>query len=158
MACWWATWLYRSWRREMGRWIGCYSISTGSGGKLLLLLLLLLFSFWVLSLILCRLTPPMMLVLLVYTAYFQYWGSGPQWPQRSPDHAVCSSYWWRNLIYIQNFFPLSEEVKLNLEWGSYILTIVWRGKTWNRVLIFLLLYEGVKLRMRFLYSYCCMKG
>lgn len=64
-----------------------------------------------------RLTPPLMLVLLVYTAYFQYWGSGPLWPPRSPDHDQCSQYWWRNLLYIQNFFPLSEEC---VAWGWYL--------------------------------------
>ncbi|XP_062589905.1 nose resistant to fluoxetine protein 6-like [Saccostrea cucullata] len=64
-----------------------------------------------------RLTPAMMLVILVYTAYFQYWGSGPLWPLTSPDYQNCKDYWWRNLLYIQNFFSVSKEC---MGWGWYL--------------------------------------
>ncbi|XP_062587685.1 O-acyltransferase like protein-like, partial [Saccostrea cucullata] len=58
-----------------------------------------------------------MLFILVYTAYFQYWGSGPLWPLTSPDYHNCKEYWWRNLLYIQNFFPVGEEC---IGWGWYL--------------------------------------
>ncbi|XP_061170043.1 nose resistant to fluoxetine protein 6-like [Saccostrea echinata] len=64
-----------------------------------------------------RLTPAMMLVILVNTAYFQYWGSGPYWPSRSTDHDQCTRYWWLNLLYIQNFFPIKMQC---LRWGWYV--------------------------------------
>ncbi|XP_062589908.1 nose resistant to fluoxetine protein 6-like [Saccostrea cucullata] len=64
-----------------------------------------------------RLTPTFMLFILVYTAYFQYWGSGPLWPLTSPDYQRCKNYWWRNLLYIQSFFPVSEEC---IGWGWYL--------------------------------------
>ncbi|KAJ8300277.1 hypothetical protein KUTeg_021796 [Tegillarca granosa] len=35
----------------------------------------------------------------------EYWSDGPFWPDRSPDYNQCTKYWWRNLLYIQNFFP-----------------------------------------------------
>ncbi|XP_062573364.1 nose resistant to fluoxetine protein 6-like [Saccostrea cucullata] len=58
------------------------------------------------------LTPTFMLFILVYTAYFQYRGSGPLWTLTSPDYQKCKDYWWRNILYIQNFFTVSEEVNL----------------------------------------------
>ncbi|XP_048774347.2 nose resistant to fluoxetine protein 6-like isoform X2 [Ostrea edulis] len=64
-----------------------------------------------------RLTPALMLFTLLYTAYFQYWGSGPFWPKKSFDYQQCKNNWWRNLLYIQNFFPISEQC---IGWGWYL--------------------------------------
>lgn len=33
------------------------------------------------------------------------------------DHLVCSQYWWRTLMYIQNWYPLTE---LCMTWSWYL--------------------------------------
>lgn len=50
-----------------------------------------------------RLTPPYMLVMMVYIPLFQYWGDGPYWPQTGIEINYCKDTWWYNLLYINNF-------------------------------------------------------
>lgn len=50
-----------------------------------------------------RLTPPYMLVLMVYVPLLQYWGDGPYWPITGVEKDYCSDTWWYNLLYINNF-------------------------------------------------------
>lgn len=71
-----------------------------------------------------RLTPALMLFTLLYTAYFQYWGSGPFWPKKSFDYQQCKNNWWRNLLYIQNFFPISEQVNFLLIKGTSLDAVI----------------------------------
>ncbi|RUS88829.1 hypothetical protein EGW08_003374, partial [Elysia chlorotica] len=49
-----------------------------------------------------RLTPPYMLVLMVYVSLFHYTGDGPIWPQKSIEPDECEGNWWANLLYINN--------------------------------------------------------
>ncbi|OWF39479.1 Nose resistant to fluoxetine protein 6 [Mizuhopecten yessoensis] len=62
-------------------------------------------------------TPAYMLVLVTYIGLFHYWGDGPFWPQHAPGYDVCIKYWWRNLLYIQNFFPVTEQC---IGWSWYL--------------------------------------
>ncbi|XP_069121441.1 nose resistant to fluoxetine protein 6-like [Argopecten irradians] len=64
-----------------------------------------------------RLTPAYMLVLLMYIGLFQYWGDGPFWPQFAPGYDICVKHWWRNLLYIQNFFSVTEQC---IGWSWYL--------------------------------------
>lgn len=50
-----------------------------------------------------RLTPPYMLVLMVYVSLFHYTGSGPNWPKDGPEKNHCEKAWYYNLLYINNF-------------------------------------------------------
>lgn len=59
-----------------------------------------------------RLTPPYMLFMMVYVCLGIYMYNGPQWSQTTPlmNGAKCMDYWWRNLLYINNFFPVADMV------------------------------------------------
>ncbi|XP_003384838.1 PREDICTED: O-acyltransferase like protein-like [Amphimedon queenslandica] len=56
-----------------------------------------------------RLTPTYMFVLFFYWFLSVYLGKGPRTPSiAGPDslaYKYCSSYWWTNLLYINNFYP-----------------------------------------------------
>ncbi|XP_063424815.1 nose resistant to fluoxetine protein 6-like [Mytilus trossulus] len=64
-----------------------------------------------------RLTPPYMLVLMVFTGLYPYLGSGPFWSdsRKSPDN--CHTNWWYNLLYINNFNKESNEC---FGWAWYL--------------------------------------
>ncbi|XP_033725178.1 nose resistant to fluoxetine protein 6-like [Pecten maximus] len=64
-----------------------------------------------------RLTPAYMLIMVTYIGLFHYWGDGPFWPQFAPGYDVCIKHWWRNLLYIQNFFPVTEQC---IGWSWYL--------------------------------------
>ncbi|KFM59972.1 Nose resistant to fluoxetine protein 6, partial [Stegodyphus mimosarum] len=49
-----------------------------------------------------RLTPVYMLILAFSATVYFYLGSGPFWPTTTTD-ANCKTYWWMNLLYINNF-------------------------------------------------------
>lgn len=51
-----------------------------------------------------RITPPYMLVLLFATCLTQYLGNGPEYPTKEGFNPDCRETWWRNLLYINNFF------------------------------------------------------
>ncbi|XP_076093698.1 nose resistant to fluoxetine protein 6-like [Mytilus galloprovincialis] len=51
-----------------------------------------------------RLTPPYMLVLMVYVSLFPYTGSGPEWKKDGNEYNYCKTSWYYNLLYINNFF------------------------------------------------------
>ncbi|KAL5011558.1 hypothetical protein ScPMuIL_010109 [Solemya velum] len=63
-----------------------------------------------------RLTPCYMLVIMTYSTLFQYWGSGPFWPETGID-PNCRDYWWTNLLYINNFFDMT---KMCMGWSWYL--------------------------------------
>ncbi|XP_025112929.1 nose resistant to fluoxetine protein 6-like isoform X2 [Pomacea canaliculata] len=62
-----------------------------------------------------RLTPAYMLVIMVYTCLSPYWGDGPLWPATLGDRDNCNSYWWRNLLYINNLVH-TEQMCLGQSW------------------------------------------
>ena len=53
-------------------------------------------------------------LIMIDVAYSKYVGNGPFAPD--PDSPAmdnkCSKYWWRNLLYINNFFKSSEMVRI----------------------------------------------
>ncbi|XP_060067986.1 nose resistant to fluoxetine protein 6-like [Ylistrum balloti] len=51
-----------------------------------------------------RLTPPYMLVMFIYVALLRYTGDGPFWQENGFEKDFCAQTWWRNLLYINNFF------------------------------------------------------
>lgn len=55
-----------------------------------------------------RLTPPYMLIILIYVCLGPYWGEGPFWPDKQGDHDSCKTSWWTNLLYINNFVDLDK--------------------------------------------------
>ncbi|KAJ8321301.1 hypothetical protein KUTeg_001159 [Tegillarca granosa] len=65
--------------------------------------------------ILDRLTPPYMLVLMVYVPLFPYMSNGPVWPQNGVEKDFCAQSWWTNLLYINNFLYDSVEGQTQAE-------------------------------------------
>lgn len=53
-----------------------------------------------------RLTPSYMFVILFYANLNAFLGEGPLW-YGSQVRTPCDSYWWTNLLYINNFHPFS---------------------------------------------------
>ncbi|XP_064599084.1 nose resistant to fluoxetine protein 6-like [Liolophura sinensis] len=64
-----------------------------------------------------RLTPPYMLVMMVYVPLFKYWGSGPQWPVNGIEPNYCEESWWTNLLYINNLVQVE---KMCMGWSWYL--------------------------------------
>ncbi|XP_053380236.1 nose resistant to fluoxetine protein 6-like [Mercenaria mercenaria] len=64
-----------------------------------------------------RLTPPYMLLLMLYVPTFKYWADGPFWPQIGVDVDECNDAWWTNLLYINN---LVRTDKLCTGWSWYL--------------------------------------
>lgn len=62
-----------------------------------------------------RLTPAYAFCILISTGLYSKFGDGPFWPTTAASFsAACKSYWWTNLLYINNMYPatLVEEVTL----------------------------------------------
>ena len=59
----------------------------------------------------CRLTPPYMLFMMFNSCLVRYLYDGPQWTIGDDDK--CLTYWWRNLLYINNLFPAKDLVCRN---------------------------------------------
>ncbi|XP_060075442.1 nose resistant to fluoxetine protein 6-like [Ylistrum balloti] len=64
-----------------------------------------------------RLTPAYMLVLMVNACLSRYWGDGPFWPKDGFERNYCEDSWWKNLLYINNFFDSSD---MCLSWSWYL--------------------------------------
>ena len=54
---------------------------------------------------LLRLSPTYYLTVFLYFKVLPYVGSGPLW--FFTDFSRCEKYWWTNLLYINNFYPVS---------------------------------------------------
>ncbi|KAL5012342.1 hypothetical protein ScPMuIL_010893 [Solemya velum] len=63
-----------------------------------------------------RLTPPYMLFMFVFVALMAYTGNGPNWDGNQPGLNYCKSNWWKNLLYINNFFKRSESNCMAQTW------------------------------------------
>ncbi|XP_060661802.1 nose resistant to fluoxetine protein 6 [Drosophila nasuta] len=58
---------------------------------------------------LMRIVPPLAALILFCTFVLPLWGSGPQWNLVVGHHAdICKQHWWRNLLFIHNYFGFSE--------------------------------------------------
>ncbi|KAL3277718.1 hypothetical protein HHI36_013061 [Cryptolaemus montrouzieri] len=64
-----------------------------------------------------RLTPAYMFVLGVNELILRYLHNASVFSPAIIDHITCSEYWWRNALYINNFFPQTEFCML---WSWYI--------------------------------------
>lgn len=60
-----------------------------------------------------RLTPSLFAVVVFYAYVMEHLGSGPQWSSSITANAdLCKSNFWRNIIYIQNFFQFEDMVRI----------------------------------------------
>lgn len=57
-----------------------------------------------------RLTPPYMLLLMLYVPTVKYWADGPFWPQNGFEINECRDTWWRNMLYINNVYLDNSQV------------------------------------------------
>ncbi|XP_066150020.1 nose resistant to fluoxetine protein 6-like [Euwallacea fornicatus] len=64
-----------------------------------------------------RLTPPYLFVLGVNEVVMRYVHNNSVFTPAVIDHITCEKYWWRNALYINNFFPQAEFCML---WSWYI--------------------------------------
>ncbi|XP_013412631.1 nose resistant to fluoxetine protein 6 isoform X2 [Lingula anatina] len=65
-----------------------------------------------------RLTPPYMLVLLVYVPTIYYWTNGPMWVSTVDGFdPYCGESWWTNLLYINN---VVKSKKMCMGWSWYL--------------------------------------
>jgi peptidoglycan/LPS O-acetylase OafA/YrhL len=54
---------------------------------------------------LLRIVPPLAALILFCTYVLPLLGSGPQWNLVITHHSdICKTYWWRNLMFIHNYF------------------------------------------------------
>lgn len=65
---------------------------------------------------LLRLSPAYYLVMLFSFKVLPYIGSGPIW--YLPDVSRCENYWWTNVLYINNFYPVvySDQCYYGITW------------------------------------------
>jgi Acyltransferase family len=60
-----------------------------------------------------RLVLPLTIVLLFYAFIWEHLGTGPQWSAVVDKNAdLCKESMWKNLLFIQNFFPIEDMVSL----------------------------------------------
>ncbi|XP_064617017.1 nose resistant to fluoxetine protein 6-like [Liolophura sinensis] len=64
-----------------------------------------------------RLTPAYMLVMMVDICLLRYFGDGPIWPQQGLEVNFCKDSWWKNLLYINNFFSFYSGC---MSWAWYL--------------------------------------
>ena len=64
---------------------------------------------------LLRLSPAYYVVIFVYFKVLPHVGSGPLWT--FADNNNCEKYWWTNILYINNFYPIS--------FGSICYPVTW---------------------------------
>lgn len=57
-----------------------------------------------------RLTPPYMFVLGIVQLSMQHFHAHAVAELPARDYETCPKYWWRNLLYINTFFPNSQRV------------------------------------------------
>ncbi|XP_052091571.1 nose resistant to fluoxetine protein 6-like isoform X2 [Mytilus californianus] len=67
-----------------------------------------------------RLTPPYMLVLMVYVSLFPYIGSGPLWKKDGMEVNYCKDAWYYNFLYINNFVNLKDTGSQCMAWTWYL--------------------------------------
>lgn len=64
---------------------------------------------------LCRLMPTLGALILFCTFVMPILGSGPQWNLVVRHHAeVCKTSWWRNLLFIHNYFGFKNMVNADI--------------------------------------------
>lgn len=58
-----------------------------------------------------RLTTPYIFVLGVVEVSMKYFNQNSVFEPPTLDHETCPKYWWRNILYINTFFPVEEMVR-----------------------------------------------
>lgn len=62
-----------------------------------------------------RLVLPLVVVLLFYAYVWEHLGTGPQWSAVVDKNAdLCKQNMWKNLLFIQNFYPFEDMVSCDL--------------------------------------------
>ncbi|KAF5279566.1 hypothetical protein FQR65_LT03388 [Abscondita terminalis] len=69
------------------------------------------------SFLFLRLTPVYLIVILYADVLFSYYRQSSSLNSTEKPDIVCSQYWWRNALYINNIFPRSE---MCLSWSWYL--------------------------------------
>ncbi|XP_037037502.1 O-acyltransferase like protein [Bradysia coprophila] len=64
-----------------------------------------------------RLTPAYFVALLISEVSFKDTYNNSVFPYGLTDHLTCPTHWWRNMLYIQNWFPFPE---LCMIWSWYL--------------------------------------
>ncbi|CAC5392295.1 unnamed protein product [Mytilus coruscus] len=101
-----------------------------------------------------RLTPPYMLVLMVYVSLFHYTGSGPNWPKDGPEKNHCEKAWYYNLLYINNFFDDKENQCM--QWSWYLACDMQFFALSPLIILPLYLGDGTHFNKIYFRSYCRM--
>lgn len=66
-----------------------------------------------------RIVPPLAAIILLCTFILPEMGSGPQWNLTVSHHAdKCKRNWWRNLLFVHNYFGFENMVSPNLTPGT----------------------------------------
>lgn len=61
-----------------------------------------------------RLTPAYMLLMMISVCLSRYFGDGPLWPDQGMEVNYCKDTWWKNVLYINNFF--TEQSCFGVSW------------------------------------------
>ncbi|XP_072044029.1 nose resistant to fluoxetine protein 6-like [Amphiura filiformis] len=64
-----------------------------------------------------RITPLYAFVILFMIYHHPYFGDGPKWYQAIHFDSLCEQYWWRNLLYINTYFPQAD---MCMQWSWYL--------------------------------------
>ncbi|KAF4518569.1 hypothetical protein B566_EDAN015380, partial [Ephemera danica] len=64
-----------------------------------------------------RLTPPYAFVIALVSVTMQWYASVSVFDPPTWDHATCPNYWWRNLLYINTVFPVTQMCMI---WSWYL--------------------------------------
>ncbi|XP_014788954.2 nose resistant to fluoxetine protein 6 [Octopus bimaculoides] len=89
-----------------------------------------------------RLTPPYMLLMMLYVPLFRYMGHGPFWPPQGIEKDFCKNSWYYNLFYINNFMPNASK-NMCMGWSWYLANDM--QFYWISPLIIIPLYKSAKL-------------
>ncbi len=57
-----------------------------------------------------RLTPPLMIAVLIGANLSKYYGSGPLYPENGFENPNCQKNWWMNMLYVNNLFNFNQSV------------------------------------------------
>jgi len=97
-----------------------------------------------------RMIPIYWFALFNFLLLLRYIGSGPQWPLYGDANGVgCQTYWWSNMIFLNNFFPAHEFSCMGWTWyiandvqfycmAPIVLILYYRSKLWGYLACFTL--------------------
>jgi len=63
-----------------------------------------------------RLTPVYLFVILLFWKLNVFWVDGPSSLPMTPEADVCATYWWTNMLYINNFYPGRDNMCVGASW------------------------------------------